>query len=368
MTARLKSPGFIAVALVLLVVGLFFAAPRALAAITGQTASCTSQPPIAVGTTSESITVKCSLPLPAPVTKTVTVTATPSPTQSPTPSPSPTSTTAPAPSSTPTVAPSPTATATSTPASSGTYACGPVPLGGGCPAYLDTAFAPESNGYNTYVTNQDFGASGTQSLYANSPSDWKLVSNLKDDGGRVLVFPHAQQLYYRNSMSDGPALSTLSALKVDYDETSPGGSNSYQFSPDLFFSNYGCSTCAGDIMFWVDVNGRCNEGAYGPSLLGHYTTSDGAGWTVHRYDDVPTSTSNNGNEIIIVKDGPGGPGTCAKDPKGSIDIKAGLAWLSANGFMPADPVLQIIQTGWEITSSSNATFTVNGLKYTATPK
>lgn len=342
-------------------------------AATTQTASCTANPAITVGTTSESFSVRCSVPLPptktvtatATATATTTVTATPSST----PAPSPSSTTAPAPSSTPTVTSSPTPTATSTPASSGAYSCGPVSLGGGCGPYADTAFAPESNGYNTNVNNQDLGAHGTQNLYANSPSDWKIVSNLTDDGGRVQVFPHAQQLYYRNSMTDGPLMSSLSALKVDYDETSPGGSNSYQFSPDLFFANYGCGDgCGNDVMFWVDVHGRCNEGAFGPSLLGHYTAPDGSGWTVHRYDPAPNGAGNTGYEIIIIKDGAGGPGTCAQDPSGSIDIKAGIDWLSANGFMPADPRLQIMQTGWEITSSSNATFTVNGLKYTATPK
>jgi hypothetical protein len=243
-----------------------------------------------------------------------------------------------------------------------------VPLGGGCPAYLDPAFSPYSNGYNTYVQNQEFGASGTQSLWANGPGDWKIVSNLADDGGRVLTFPDAQQLYYQNSMTDGPLMSSFSQFKVNYNETSPGGTaNAYQFSPDLFFSNYGCSTCSGDIMFWVDVNGRCNEGAYGPSLLGHFTMPDGSGWTAHRYDSSSNPAHvNNGNEIILVKDGPGGQGTCAQDSSGAIDIKAGLAWLSSNGFMPADPRLQIVQTGWEITKSSNATFKVNSMTYVDT--
>jgi hypothetical protein len=246
-----------------------------------------------------------------------------------------------------------------------------VPLGGGCPnanGYLDPAFSPYSNGYNTYVQNQEFGASGTQSLWANGPSDWKIVSNLADDGGRVLTFPDAQQLYYQNSMTDGPLMSSFSQFKVNYNETSPGGTaNAYQFSPDLFFSNYGCSTCSGDIMFWVDVNGRCNEGAYGPSLLGHFTMPDGSGWTAHRYDSSSNPAHvNNGNEIILIKDGPGGQGTCAQDSSGAIDIKAGLAWLSSNGFMPADPRLQIVQTGWEITKSSNATFKVNSMTYVDT--
>jgi hypothetical protein len=45
-------------------------------------------------------------------------------------------------------------------------------------------------------------------------------------------------------------------------------------------------------------------------------------------------------------------GTCAQESSGVIDIKAGLAWLSSHGFMPADPRLYILQTGWEITAAS----------------
>jgi len=90
---------------------------------------------------------------------------------------------------------------------------------------------------------------------------------------------------------------------------------------------------------------------------------DGSGWTAHRYDNSPTTTGNTNNEIILIKDGPGGQGTCAQDSSGTIDIKAGLQWLASHGFMPSDPRLQILQTGWEITKSSNATFKVNSMNY-----
>jgi hypothetical protein len=272
------------------------------------------------------------------------------------------------PSPTPTPTPTPTSTPTATPTSGGTYTCGPVPLGGGCPAnngYLDTGFSFNSNGYNTYVSNQDLGANGSQSLWANGPGDWKVLSNLSSCAGCVQTFPNAQQLYNDNNTADGTyPLSSFSALKVNYNETSPGGTaNAYQFSPDIFFGNY-----PNDVMFWVDINGRCNEGAWGPSLLGHFTMPDGSGWTAHRYDGSSKTTGNTGAEIILVKDGPGGQGTCAQEPSGTVDVKAGLEWLAAGGFMPAVPSIYIVQTGWEITQSSNATFKVNSMSYTATLK
>ena len=261
-----------------------------------------------------------------------------------------------------------TTTDASTPPSS--YTCGPVSVGSGCPSvagpngesgYYAPSFSSNSNGYNTYVSNQDLGINGTQSLWANGPGSWKIVSNITDDGGRVQTFPDAQQLYDTTGAGNFP-LSGFPALKVNYDETSPGGTaNHYQFSPDVFFSNY-----ANDVMFWVDVNGRCDEGSYGPSLLGHFTMPDGSGWTAHRYDDSSITTGNTGAEIILIKDGPGGQGTCAQEHSGVIDVKAGLAWLSSHGFLPAVPTLSILQTGWEITQSSNATFTVNSMSYVDT--
>lgn len=358
--SKLKNPALWALVGVVAIVG----TPVAVRAATSAVASC-SGGSVTYTTSAAKFNQSCTVPLPArpTVTKTVTTTATVTATPIPTPTPTPTPTVEPTPTVTST--PTPTATQTSNP---DTYSCGPVELGGGCPAYLDKTFSEYSNGYNTYVANQTFGPSGTQSLWANSPSDWKIVSNLADDGGRVLVFPNAQQLYYGETMDSGPLMSSFSQFKVAYDTTGPGGNNSYQFSPDLFFSNYGCDGCASDVMFWVDTHGRCNEGAYGPSLLGHFTMPDGSTWTAHRYDESANGAHvNNGNEIILIKDGPGGPGTCAQETSGTIDIKAGLAWLSDNGFLPADPRLSILQTGWEITSSSNATFKVNDLRYIAIP-
>ena len=106
-------------------------------------------------------------------------------------------------------------------------------------------------------------------------------------------------------------------MKVNYAETSPTSAASiYEFAPDVWSDNY-----ASDVMFWVDTLGRCNEGAFGSTVLGH-ATIDGQGWTVHRYGGF-------GAEIIFVLDGPGGPGTCAQQHSGTVNIKAGFDWLTS---------------------------------------
>jgi hypothetical protein len=244
--------------------------------------------------------------------------------------------------------PSPTST---------TWAC-TVPLGSNCGGYK-YAGIPMSNGYNTYVANQNVGAiSGTtETVYANDPGDWQVVANSGQYGYTgVQTFPDVQQLFNGwcgtpTNWSSCPApsdtpIDSLPSLTIQYAEQSPTGVNDlYEFSPDLWLDNYGS-----DIMFWVDTKGRCNEGAFGGTVLGHATIG-GQAWTVHRYGGA-------GAEIIFVLDGAGGTGTCAQQSSGTIDIKAGVQWLVAGGYVPAGPNVTQLNTGWEITSAENATFRV----------
>jgi hypothetical protein len=240
-----------------------------------------------------------------------------------------------------------------------------VNLGGVCGPY-SFAGIPNSNGFNTYLSNQNVGAQNgtTQTLRANSPADWAVVAHDVPLGYTgVQTFPDVQQLFNNwcgttwggcASPTDTP-VNSLSQLKVTYAETSPTSPDSlYEFAPDVWLGNYGS-----DIMFWVDTLGRCNEGAFGGTVLGHAVIG-GQAWTVHRY-------GNFGAEIIFVLDGPGGSGTCATQHSGTIDIKAGIAWLTSNGFVNGAPILTQLNTGWEITSADDTTFTVSGYSIIATP-
>jgi hypothetical protein len=251
----------------------------------------------------------------------------------------------------------PTSTAPTSPTTTpttGTWQC-TVPIGGSCGAYVYPKI-PNSNGYNTYVPNQAINVHGTGTLSANDPGDWQATYNLSDCGGCVQVYAHVQQLFNNwggstwNGSQDTP-MDSLSTLKIHYDETSPTNA-AYEYAPDIWTDGY-----ANDVMFWTDTRGRCNEGAFGGTLLGHATFA-GQDWTVHRYGGA-------GAEIIFVLDGAGGSGTCAQQSVGVVDIKAGLAWLSAlpanapGGDYPDHPVVSIVASGWEIAQASNATFVMN---------
>ncbi|GAB7005642.1 hypothetical protein JCM18899A_31150 [Nocardioides sp. AN3] len=249
-------------------------------------------------------------------------------------------------------------------------------LGGGCPngsgGYKDTAFSPNSNGWNSYVNNQDVGFNGvgTETLYVNGPRNWQVVSNLGACGGCVQTFPASQQLFDNwgssglGSGTSATPISSLSALSVNYDETSPGGSaNGYEFAPDIWLDGY-----PWDIMFWVDTNLRCSLGVGSVGEVIGSFSMDGQNWTVHRYGSNGGAGSKYGDEIIVTLDGAGGSGTCAQQPKGTINVKAGLEALASKGFIPASPAVRQMNTGWEITESKSATFTVHDLSYTVTPK
>ena len=238
-----------------------------------------------------------------------------------------------------------------------------IALGGDCGPYHSTAI-PMSNGYDTYVANQNVGATSgtTETLTATDASNWSLTANAQPYGYTgVQTFPDVQQLTNDwcgngwggcTNPSDTP-LGSLSALSVKYAEASPTDANSiYEFAPDVW-TNYNS-----DIMFWVDTHGRCDAGAFGGTTLGTFTM-DGQNWTAHRYGDA-------GAEIILVLDGPGGSGTCAEQSSGTIDIKGGLNWLAGKGYIPSPVTISQLNTGWEITSSDNQQFTVSDYSITAT--
>lgn len=323
------------------------AQPRPTRTVTSTVTSTVTETATQTVTATETVTAPgptVTVTAPGPTTTvTQTVTATPSSTGT---------------STTPTPTPTPTTTAP------GGFSCN-VGFGGVCGPY-DYAGVPNGNGFNTYVTDQRVGPQPgtTETVHANNPGDWQVVADDKPYGYTgVQTFPDVQQLFNNwpwlnhnncdtTRCSDTP-LASLPSLKVNYAETSPTSPNSiYEFAPDVWQDNYGS-----DVMFWVDTKGRCNEGAFGPTVLGH-AVLDGQNWTVHRYGGP-------GAEIIFVLDGAAGTGTCAQQNSGTVNIKAGLEWLVANGFESGPIVLPAINTGWEITSADNQTFTVSSYSINA---
>lgn len=261
--------------------------------------------------------------------------------------------------------PTATPTPTPTPSPSSTSSICSVPLGQNCGPFFYPQI-PMSNGFDTYVANQNVGANSTttENVMATDPGSWQVTADALPLGYTgVQTFPDVQQLTNDwcgtgwggcASPTDTP-LNSLTTLSITYSETSPTGPNDiYEFAPDIWSEGY-----ASDIMFWADTHGRCDPGAYGGTILAPAVVIDGQTWTVNRYGGA-------GAEIIFVLDSnPAVPDSCAQQSSGTIDIKAGLDWLVANGFIPGPEVLTQVNTGWEITSADNSVFTMNSYGITA---
>jgi hypothetical protein len=232
-----------------------------------------------------------------------------------------------------------------------------------CGPYADPSI-PMSNGYNTYVINQDVGANPgtTQTITATSPAAWSLVADDVPHGYTgVQTFDAVQQLTndWCGSVTnwstcpkptDTP-LASLPSLTVTYTETSPTDAGSiYEFAPDIW------SSYSSDVMFWADTSpARCTDNGLSASDILGQATLAGQHWTVYRYGGA-------GSEIIFIL-GPGtdpvDAGTCATQRAGTIHIKAGFNWLVKHGIVHTPVTLSQANTGWEVTSADSTTFAVS---------
>ena len=110
-----------------------------------------------------------------------------------------------------------------------------------------------------------------------------------------------------NPIGDAP-LSSLSSLVSSYTDTVPHNAQTIAEGAYDIWTNY-----SSDIMVWQDVQSRCNAGSYGGTKLATGVTIGGHVYDVYRYGSA-------GAEVIFVEEGAGGPGTCAQDSSGTVDL------------------------------------------------
>lgn len=252
-------------------------------------------------------------------------------------------------------------------------------LGGNCGPYSYSAI-PMSNGYDTYVSDQPVNpqAGTTSTVNASDPGNWTATVNAQPYGFTgVQMYVHVQQLT-NDWNGDGTGwgggfpdqdtpIDALGSLAVNYAEISPAGtSNIYQMAPDVWLNPYAgqLGPGTGDIMFWVDTTQtRChNNGLNSLDILGT-AAFGGQDWTFYRYGPA-------GGEIVAILDttdhDPVANSTCARQKSGTIDILAGLNWLSSHGFLNGPQTMSQLNSGFEITSADHATFGFTSYGITAT--
>ena len=254
------------------------------------------------------------------------------------PSPTPTPTSASAPASNP----APTPTGKSTSASNGVL--GPF-------VYSKIS---NTNGYNTYVGNNMWGAGGsgmTQTLTAADPGKWYVVAKARAGNTAVLSYPSTQQLFNNwdgsgwngsGSQTDTP-IKGLNQLTSTFAESMNATSGTdAEAAYDIWLSG---TSGPKEIMIWID---NANRGTGGAQKIG-VGRFGGHKWTLLRY----------GGEVIWSRD--------ANVRSGAVNILPMLRDLQFRGLVSPDAAVSQIDFGFEICSTGGVpeTFSVSHFALTA---
>lgn len=183
-----------------------------------------------------------------------------------------------------------------------------------------------NGGYTLYNNIWGSGA-GTQTIWANSYSNWGVIANHPNTGG-VKSYPNATRNVNRN-------LSAIRSLTSNFNVTVPS-SGAYASTYDIWANNH-----AYEIMLWMN-----KTGPVGP--LGSLQTTASVGghtWQVYR-------GSNGANEVFSFI-------RTNNTNSGTVDILAVLNWIRNAGWY-GDVLVGDVQFGYEITSSAGGlNFTTN---------
>jgi hypothetical protein len=188
-------------------------------------------------------------------------------------------------------------------------------------------WATWSNGGYTLSNDVWGGGAGSQSIWANSYSNWGVSSNQPNTGG-VKSYPHSGR-------GIGKKLSAVGSVKSSFNVSVPG-SGAYETAYDIWANNN-----AYEIMLWMN-----KTGAVGPIGSKQTTvTVGGHTWDVYK-------GSNGSNAVFsFLRHG--------NTSAGSVDIKAVLNWIKSKGWF-GDVTLGDVQFGFEITSTGRSlNFTSN---------
>lgn len=183
------------------------------------------------------------------------------------------------------------------------------------------------NGEYTLYNNIWGSGAGTQTIWANSFSDWGVIADHPNTGG-VKSYPNASRAI------DQP-ISAIGGLASEFDITVPED-GAYVAAYDIWANDH-----AYEIMLWMS-----QYGPVGP-IGSQVDTVDVGGHTW----DVYTG-SNGSNEVFsFVRQG--------NTASGEVDILAVLQWIQDQGWY-GDATIGDVQFGYEITSSAGGLeFTTN---------
>jgi hypothetical protein len=213
-----------------------------------------------------------------------------------------------------------------------------------CGAYAFEGIV-NSNGYNTYVANNCWADPACkQTISANGPDDWQVVSEEPEGNTAVRTYPNVQQLF-NNWCGDGvwgacpeptgTPIPALSDLEFRYALTMPGDDTGTiaQAAYDIWTND----PVHSELMIWVD---NVNRGSGGAEFVASHTTTDGQTWSLYLY----------GGSLVIWS--LGARDTFAQQAAMSdVPVHELLQYLVDHGYQQADSLVESIEFGWEICST-----------------
>ncbi|WP_312369441.1 glycoside hydrolase family 12 protein [Lachnoclostridium sp.] len=191
-------------------------------------------------------------------------------------------------------------------------------------------WATWSNGGYTIYNNVWGSGAGYQSIWANSYSNWGVWAQHPNTGG-IKSYPNVTK-------SIGKTLSSIKTLQSSFNVTRPS-SGAYVSAYDIWTNGYSY-----EIMLWMNSYGSVAPISYKWDASGKpvpvYTNLSLGGHTWNVYQG-----SNGSNPVYSFV-------RTSSTNSGTVDILAILNWINGKGWFSGTQTINLVQFGFEITSSS----------------
>ena len=232
----------------------------------------------------------------------------------------------------------PTTTTTTVPPST---ACVTSATNGHCPFPADSDIVGARG--NPYVDQNVWNANRAyqQTLHATSPADWYVTANANTNWGGVQTYPNTG--FDMAGTVDSHASTTSSwNVTIPTDNTQTAGWAAY----DLWFNHW-----ADEVMIQTDLTANNHYNCTGVATI----TVSGMPWHMCDFGSERVWKPGTDDQHLINR------------TSGSIDVKAFLVWMEANGYLPVKSTWTAASFGFEIcdTRGNTQIFKVNGFTWDA---
>ena len=228
------------------------------------------------------------------------------------------------------------------------WACVTSDQQGHCPFGADPQITGSALSGDPYVDQNVWSPipDWSQTLYANSPTDWRVVANGPAGNTEVVAFPNT-------GVDMTGAVDSYSKTISSFSETMPHNSQTSAWSMyDLWFNNW-----ADEVMIQYDFSGNGSCDSVATAQFGGTNGVPVQTWHLCDF-------SGGGSTTLDWKLGASDPAT--SESSGSIDILAMIKWLETHGYLPTASTWTAASQGWEICSTGGQPETFSESSYSLT--